>query len=110
MLVRGRAGRIVRIDPATIAVKNPQGLWESDALRSVDALAVTPGAILATGQLASGSADKPGSYALVALSAKDGKPLWTQTLQIAPSSWGLAVDREGRMLVTLQDGRLVCFK
>jgi outer membrane protein assembly factor BamB len=50
-----------------------------------------------------------GKSELVALNLKDGKALWSQTLPSAPVPWGLAVDRDGRAVVTLEDGQVLCF-
>jgi hypothetical protein len=46
---------------------------------------------------------------LQALSLADGKPLWTERLPGAPVLWGVTVTREGSIVVTLEDGRVVCF-
>ena len=46
---------------------------------------------------------------VVALNLQDGKILWSQPVPSAPVPWGLAVDRDGRIIVTLEDGRLLCF-
>jgi hypothetical protein len=46
------------------------------------------------------------------LTAKDpsgGKEMWTLKLPGEPVRWGLAVDRTGRIIVSLQDGRVVCY-
>jgi outer membrane protein assembly factor BamB len=44
---------------------------------------------------------------LLALSLDDGKPLWTQGLPARPVPWGLAVDRYGRVVLTLEGGRVI---
>ena len=46
---------------------------------------------------------------IVALNLADGKVLWSQPLPGSPVTWGVAVDRNGRVLVTLKDGRILCF-
>jgi outer membrane protein assembly factor BamB len=46
---------------------------------------------------------------LVALKIEDGSVLWSHPLPAAPVEWGLAVDSEGRAMVSLEDGRVVCF-
>jgi len=46
---------------------------------------------------------------IVALNLKDGSVLWSQALPSAPVNWGLAVDRNGRTIVTLEDGQILCF-
>lgn len=49
------------------------------------------------------------SAGLTALRLADGTPLWQQALPAIPALWGLAVDRKGRTIVTLRDGRVLCF-
>ena len=51
----------------------------------------------------------PGGYRVVAFNPEDGKPLWEQPLPAEPEHWGLAVDRAGRVIVTLRNGSVVCF-
>ena len=46
---------------------------------------------------------------LIALNLTDGRVLWKQPLPAAPVPWGIAVNREGRVIVTLEGGRVVCF-
>jgi len=46
---------------------------------------------------------------IVALNLKDGSVLWSEDVPSAPVSWGLAVDRNGRVIVTLEDGQIMCF-
>ena len=46
---------------------------------------------------------------IVALDLKDGRVLWSQPIPSAPVTWGLAVDRDGRVIVTLEDGKVLCF-
>lgn len=48
-------------------------------------------------------------WTLSALDLAGGEPLWQQTLPDAAIAGGLAVDRDGRVLVVLEGGRLVCF-
>jgi outer membrane protein assembly factor BamB len=47
---------------------------------------------------------------LLAFDLRDGKPLWTQPLPAPPVSWGLALTRDGQLLVTLENGEVVCFR
>jgi outer membrane protein assembly factor BamB len=46
---------------------------------------------------------------IVALKIEDGGLLWSHPLPAAPVEWGLAVSNEGRAIVTLKDGRILCF-
>jgi outer membrane protein assembly factor BamB len=46
---------------------------------------------------------------IIALSLQDGSVLWTQPLPAPPVPWGLAVDRDGRVIVSLETGHVLCF-
>ncbi len=46
---------------------------------------------------------------LTALSLTDGAVLWKQPLPAPAAPWGLAVDGTGRAVVTLTDGKVLCF-
>ncbi len=46
---------------------------------------------------------------IVVLRLTDGGVLWSKPLPSAPVPWGLAVDRDGRIVVTLEDGQVLCF-
>jgi outer membrane protein assembly factor BamB len=45
---------------------------------------------------------------IVALQLQNGKVLWSQPVPAAPVPWGLAVDRDGRAVVVLEDGQVLC--
>ncbi len=72
-------------------------LWERNCEDSV-ALAVCRNAVVVATE-----------SEVVALNLRDGSLLWRQPLPSAPVPWGLAVDREGRVIVTLDDGHVICF-
>jgi outer membrane protein assembly factor BamB len=46
---------------------------------------------------------------IVALNIKDGSVLWSGPLPAAPVEWGLAIDGDGRAVVTLENGKVLCF-
>jgi outer membrane protein assembly factor BamB len=48
--------------------------------------------------------------AVEAFDLRDGKRLWTQPLAAPPVTWGLALARDGRVLVSLENGAVVCFR
>ncbi len=72
-------------------------LWEYDCAGSV-AMALCQNAVVVAKK-----------SEIVVLNLEDGKLLWSKPLPSAPVSYGLAVDRDGRILVTLEDGRILCF-
>jgi hypothetical protein len=43
-----------------------------------------------------------------AIDLNSGNQLWSQKLPSAPVPWGMAVDRHGRVLLSLVDGRVLC--
>ena len=49
------------------------------------------------------------TYGITALDLQSGKILWRHPLPGAAVRWGLAIDRERRLLVALQDGRVLCY-
>jgi outer membrane protein assembly factor BamB len=71
-------------------------LWQHDCPGSV-AVAVTKNAVV----IADASQVK-------AVELSSGKQLWSQTLPSAPVPWGMAVDRAGRVILTLVDGQVLC--
>jgi outer membrane protein assembly factor BamB len=54
-------------------------------------------------------APKKEAHTLVALNLHDGTPLWRHALPAAPVGWGLAINREGQVVVSLRDGKVLCF-
>jgi len=45
---------------------------------------------------------------VVAVSLEDGVTLWTHPLPGIPVRWGVALDQNGRAVVTLADGKVIC--
>ena len=72
-------------------------LWSYDSKGSV-AIAVCSNAVVVAKK-----------SEIVALNLEDGKILWSQPLSSAPVPWGLAIDRDGRIIVSLEDGQVLCF-
>ena len=50
-----------------------------------------------------------GKSQVIALKLEDGKVLWSQPLPSPAVTWGMAVDRDGRVIVTLENGQVLCF-
>ena len=89
----------------------PKAEWEVETAGKT-AFAVAPNALLvAFGRTMAQRLPglDPGGYRVAAFDMKTGKPIWEQPLDTEPALWCLAVDREGRVLVTLRDGSVICF-
>jgi outer membrane protein assembly factor BamB len=50
-----------------------------------------------------------GTMGVGALDLQDGNLWWKHVLPCSPVPWGLAVDSNGRIIVTLKDGEVICF-
>jgi outer membrane protein assembly factor BamB len=112
VLVRAGDGRVVRIAPAPAAhpaeEKNPKALWQANLFQRAVAMALGKNAVVVAGQLPEQGASEP-QYAVVSLAVDNGRKLWQQPLPAEATSWGLALDSAGRIVVALEGGRLLCF-
>jgi len=90
----------------------PKPVWTVRPFQENCALAIAQNCLVVAGtnrQFETPEADPTETYGITALNLRDGSPLWKHALPAAPVSWGLAIDRAGRVLVTLQDGRVICY-
>ena len=72
-------------------------VWE---LESKDSTAVA----LGSNAIAVGRPSEIAAYSL-----QNGRLLWSQTVPGVPVSWGLALDRAGRVFASLEGGQIVCY-
>ena len=89
-------GNRFNLDFRKLGIKD-KPLWSYECSESV-ALAVCSNAVVI------GEKSK-----IVVLNLKDGEVLWSQPVPSPPVLWGLAVDSDGRIIVTLEDGNVMCF-
>jgi hypothetical protein len=97
--------------------QKPKAVYTTSVFEDLAALVVAGDTLLLTGMdwkvAGKGRAQDETQHAvggIAALNLKSGKARWQQSLPAAPVSFGLALDREGRILVTLQDGQMVCLQ
>ncbi len=90
--------------------EKPKPRWVAESLTGSDtvALTLTPNAVLAVCEMPK-ARDRHSRWILCALDVKDGRMLWERTLPSDARPGGLSVDRDGRILVSLTDGGIVCF-
>ena len=98
---------VALIDPKS-DLKKPKSLWRVNPFGENAAVAVGKNAVIVAGVDRDKNEQNKTTAAVCALSLKDGKEMWRYDLPADPVSWGLAVNREGQILVSLQDGRVVC--
>ncbi len=80
-------------------------IWQDDGNQFYTAFVVTP-EVLITG----GPSSARGEVAqLSAISLNDGSVLWHEPLESVPVKAGIAIDSHQRIVVTLENGKLVCF-
>lgn len=89
-------------------VKIPNDIWQDKSNRRFTSFVVSEkqNRLLATGH----PDEKPEESFLVLINIKDGKDLWKQPLTDVAVKGGTAIDHEGRIYVTLENGKLLCFK
>ena len=80
-------------------------LWRDAQSRRFAGFIVGKGRLLGVGD--SGTNREP-FVAIIDL--KTGKDIWTEKLPAKPIKGGAAIDKSGRILVSLTDGRVVCFE
>jgi outer membrane protein assembly factor BamB len=104
--------RIVRVATPVVTDGKPRPksreLWQAMLFkRHVAAAAAANALVLAGG----GREDmgQTGVYGIAALAAENGKTLWAHKPPAAPVRWGLAVDRTGRVFLSLKNGQVLCY-
>ncbi len=90
--------------------KKPKPRWVAESLAGSDtiALTLTPNAVLAICEMPK-ARSRHSRWIICALDVNNGHMLWERTLPGDARPGGLAVDRDGRILVSLTDGGIVCY-
>jgi outer membrane protein assembly factor BamB len=89
-------GNRFQVDWAKIATED-KPVWGYNCADSVAVAACSNAVVVA------------GKSRVSALNLDDGAALWSEAVPSAPVPWGMAVDRDGRVVVALEDGQVVCF-
>jgi len=89
-------GNRFNLDFGKLGIKD-KPLWSYDCKESV-AFAVCRNAVVIAN-----------TSEIVALSLKEGAILWSQPVPSSPVPWGLAVDRGGNVVVSLENGQVLYF-
>jgi outer membrane protein assembly factor BamB len=86
---------------------HPERVWTDDSGRRYSAFAVSPRRMLGAGE--AGEPDSPRSFVSV-LDIATGSATWTRGLPATVVPGGIAVNHDGRVLVTLENGQLLCLQ
>jgi outer membrane protein assembly factor BamB len=92
----------------------PAPAWAARPFAENVGVALAENAVVVTGINRAFDADDPEgdpteTYGVAVLSLADGQPLWRHPLPAAPTGWGVTINRQGDVLVALQNGGLLCF-
>lgn len=89
--------------PASMPVYDPSVRWIEPVIHAKNArLMFRPLA-------QPGQKTPPTQWLIFALKPQAKQELWSQRLAAEPVRWGMAVDAQSRILVSLQNGQLLCF-
>lgn len=99
------------LPPGEIAKDRPKPAWAARPFNENVAVAVAQNAVIVAGtnrQFTDEFAEPTETYGVAALDIRSGKPLWQKPLPAGPVAWGVAIDRQGQVIVSLCDGRVLC--
>ena len=100
-----------RLDRRGQPTKRPkpkrQPVWQHRPIRRFNSFILGPDALVAAGH--EDPTLDPKKPFLMAVRIADGKELWREDVPCAVVKGGTAVDHKGRIIVCLQDGRVLCF-
>lgn len=107
LVIRGDGQFIERRDPKATDPKKAV-LWRRNWFASSDAIAIAKNAVVVAGQMEDVTQDRKIVPAILALNLEDGSVLWSHRLPHRVASWGLAVTREGSLVITMSNGDVAC--
>ncbi|NUQ66130.1 MAG: PQQ-binding-like beta-propeller repeat protein, partial [Pirellulales bacterium] len=90
----------------------PKPVWTGRPFQEHVAVALAENAVVVAGTdraFSQPDAAAKETYGIAAINMADGRLLWKHPLPAGPVAWGLAIDRQGQLVVTLRDGRVLCF-
>ena len=82
--------------------------WKANSVANSVAVVVAPNAIVAAGEAGRRASASPSRWTVQAFNKDDGNMLWAEPLSSPPLPGGLCVDRDGRVIVVLEEGKIVC--
>ena len=103
--------RVGHAEPKPDKKGRPKYVWSQQPFQENSAAVLALDAVIVSGVHRTGAGkDVKTTAGICALSLEDGRTIWKEDLPSPSVGFGIAVDRAGRILVSLQDGRLVCLK
>jgi len=108
-VIQGTENAMMRVQLAKSEDEKPKLIWQQNRFIETSAVVVAQNAILAVGSLKNEDAEAKPTPVFEAYNLETGKLLFSHKLPTYAASWGLAVDRTGRSIVTLENGEVLCF-
>ncbi len=81
--------------------------WKTDSIVNSVSVVIAGNAVIAAGE-SGASSGLPTRWSAQAFDIANGKTLWAEPLASPPIPGGLCVDAEGRVIVVLEEGKVVC--
>jgi len=103
-------GQVSLVGDKTDDKGKPIAVWSRKPIQEINAAAITSDTLLIAGVTRQMNDDNWHTNAeLIALNLTDGKPIWRKPLPAEPVSWGIAINQSSEIVVSLQNGQVVCF-
>lgn len=109
MVIQGTESAMMRVALSSGKDAKPRLIWQNDRFLETAGVVLCKNCVLAVGRLKPKTKNGEPENVLAAIDPTDGSLKWRQPLPAPSRSWGIAVDRDGRILVTLIDGRVLGF-
>jgi outer membrane protein assembly factor BamB len=101
-------GRVALFESEASQQPGTRPRWQAQPLNRVLGVAITTQTIVIAGLRDAEQPAEPPQAHLMAVSVENGAIRWHQPLPVTPVPWGVLVDRDGHIVVSQQDGGLVC--
>lgn len=104
-IIRTLGNRAVRMT----GTNDTKPIWNIKTMDQPRAIVVGANAVMIAGQSSMPPVGEPQPL-IAAYALEDGHELWSEKLPAVPTWWGTATDSAGHVLVTLQNGSVMCFQ
>ena len=109
VLIQGTESAMMRVELTGGEDGKPKLIWKDSRFVETSAVVLAKNAVVVVGSLQGETAEAAPKPVLLALDIETGKTLWSEPLPVPAENWGLAINRDGQLIVTLTDGRVFCY-
>lgn len=108
-VIQGTQNAMMCLELGAAEDAKPKLVWKEERMVDTSAVVMSGNGILVAGLLPAANQDEEPRPALQFIDAASGKLLWSEILPAPTVNWGVAVDRDGRVIATLRNGQTVCY-